>query len=87
VIRIRGVPIGDEDVRELVQRLENDESAAELAGRLRRALGNGRGLVGTDRAEARALLDALDRMLGHREPYERLLELRASLVGMISRHA
>jgi hypothetical protein len=84
MIRIRGVPIDDDDARELAHRLAGDEAAAGFVGRLTRALTNGRGVIGTDRLESRAVLFAVQAMLTKREHSERLLELRASLVAMMS---
>ena len=83
VIRVRGVPISDDEARELVERLTGDEAAMSLVDRVTRTLEDGGGLVATDRAEARATLFAVQKMLAAREHSERLLELRASLVSMI----
>jgi hypothetical protein len=84
VIRVRGVPISDDDARELVERLRGDEAASSLVGRLERALADEvGGLIATDRLEARACLFAVQRMLAAREHSERLLELRASLVATV----
>ena len=83
VIRIRGVPISDDEALELSMRLAHDEAAASLVDRLDRAIGGGGGLVATDRLEARAALFAVQAMLARREHSERLLELRRSLVAML----
>ena len=83
MIRVRGVPISDDEARELVERLAGDEAAMSLVDRVTRTLEDGGGLVATDRAEARATLFAVQKMLAAREHSERLLELRASLVSMI----
>jgi hypothetical protein len=79
VIRVRGVPISDEEANELARLLAGDEAGLGLADRINRALAMGGGLVGTDRLEARATLVAVDALLD-RGPCRRLLELRASLV-------
>jgi hypothetical protein len=83
VIRVRGVPISDDEARELAHRLAHDEVAASLADRLARALDGGGGLIATDRLEARAALFAVQAMLAKREHSERLLELRGSLVAKL----
>jgi hypothetical protein len=83
VIRVRGVPISDDEARELAHRLADDEAAASLVDRLTRALDNGSGLIATDRLEARAALFAVQAMLSKRVYSERLLELRQSLVAMV----
>jgi hypothetical protein len=83
VIRVRGVPISDDEARELVDRLAHDEAAASLVHRLTRAVEAGGGLVATDRVEARSVLFAVQRMLSRRDHSERLLELRRSLVAML----
>jgi hypothetical protein len=80
VIRVRGVPISDDEARELARLLHRDEGASSLVARLSRALEDEvGGLVATDRLEARAVLVAVRTML-EREHSERLLELRRSLV-------
>jgi hypothetical protein len=84
VIRIRSVPLPPEDVRELVDWLDGDETATELVGRLNRALLNRMGVVGTDPVETRAMLHAVDAMLD-RGPAGRLLELRGKLVARVER--
>ena len=83
VIRVRGVPISDDEARELAERLVHDEAAVSLVDRLTRAVAGGGGLVATDRLEARAPLFAVQSMLAKREYSERLLELRHSLVAML----
>ncbi len=83
VIRVRGVPISDDEARELVERLVHDEAATSLVDRLRRAVDDGGGLVAADRIEARAGVFAVQAMLARREHSERLLELRRSLVAML----
>jgi hypothetical protein len=83
VIRVRGIPISDDEARELAQRLVHDEVAASLVDRLGRAVEGGGGLVATDRLEARSALFAVQSMLAKREHSERLLELRRSLVAML----
>jgi hypothetical protein len=84
VIRIRGVPISDDEARELARSLAGDEAAAALVGRIGRALEDpAGGLIATSRLEARSTLFAVQRMLSRREHSERLLELRASLVAML----
>jgi hypothetical protein len=83
VIRIRSVPITDEEARELADLLVGDEAAEELVGRIERALMNGMGLLGTNRLEARATLFAVQTMLAAREHSPRLLELRTSLTQML----
>ncbi len=80
MIRIRGVPVSDEDAHRLVRLLAHDEAAAGFVDRLERALIDGDGLIATDRLEARAALFAVQRLLAACEHSERLLELRASLV-------
>ena len=84
VIRIRGVPISDDEARELAELLTGDEAATGLVDRLRRALADeDGGLIATSRLEARATLFAVQRMLARREHSERLLELRSGLVAML----
>jgi hypothetical protein len=83
VIRVRGVPVSDDEVRELAHRLSGDEAAESFVDRLGRALDDGGGLIATDRLEARAVLFAVQAMLAEREYSERLLELRGSLVAML----
>ena len=83
VIRVRGVPINDDEARELAERLAHDEAASSLVDRLTRAVEGGGGLVATDRVEARAALFAVQSMLARREHSERLLDLRRSLVAML----
>jgi hypothetical protein len=84
VIRIRGVPISDDEARELAQLLAGDEAATALVDRIRRALVDADGgLIATSRLEARAALFAVQRMLSRRAHSERLLELRAGLVSML----
>jgi hypothetical protein len=83
VIRIRSVPITDDEARELADLLVGDEAAEELVGRIERALVNGMGLLGTNRLEARATLFAVQKMLAVREHSPRLLELRTSLTQML----
>ena len=83
MIRVRGVPISDDEALELSQRLAHDEAAASLVDRLDRAVAAGGGLVATDRLEARAALFAVQAMLARRAHSERLLELRRSLVAML----
>ena len=84
VIRIRGVPISDDEARELAQLLMGDEAAVSLVDRIRRALEDADGgLIATSRLEARAALFAVQRMLSRREYSERLLELRTGLVTML----
>jgi len=87
MIRVRGVPISDDDARELVERLEGDDAAASLVDRITRALEGHGGLIATDRLEARAALFAVQAMLAKREHSERLLDLRASLVAMVGKQA
>jgi hypothetical protein len=82
VIRVRGVPISDDNARELARRLGSDPVARDFVERLERALTMDGGLIGTHRLEAQAVLVAIDGMLD-RSPSERLLELRASLVEMV----
>ncbi len=83
MIRVRGVPISDDEARELAQRLAHDEVAASLVGRITRAVENGGGLIATDRLEARAALFAVQSMLARREHSERLLGVRPSLVALL----
>jgi anti-sigma factor RsiW len=84
VIRIRGVPISDDEARELARLLAGDEAAAALVARIGRALEDvDGGLIATSRLEARATLFAVQRMLSRREHSERLLELRVGLVAML----
>jgi hypothetical protein len=83
MIRVRGVPISDDEAVELARGLAHDELAASLVDRLERAVGCGGGLVATDRLEARAALFAVQAMLARREHSDRLLELRRSLVAML----
>ena len=83
MIRVRGVPISDDEARELVERLAHDEAAASLVDRLTRAVDGEGGLVATDRVEARSALFAVQAMLSRRDHSERLLELRRSLVAML----
>jgi hypothetical protein len=83
VIRVRGVPISNDDARELAHRLAHDEAAASLVDRLTRALERDGGLIATSKLEARAALFAVQAMLAQREYSERLLELRASLVATL----
>ena len=83
MIRIRGVPISDDEARELARLLDRSDEAAGLVARLDRALADEvGGLVATDRDEARCILVAVRSML-EEERSERLLELRASLVAML----
>jgi hypothetical protein len=85
VIRIRGVPISDDEARELADLLAGDEAASSLVDRIRRALADeDGGLIATSTLEARAALFAVQRMLSRREHSERLLELRGGLVAMVS---
>ena len=84
MLRIRGVPIGEDDWRELIGRLAKDHAATDLVARMRRALEKGNGLIATSAGEARSLLAAVDALLD-RGPQERLLELRASLAAMVAR--
>lgn len=79
MIRIRGVPITVVDAREIAQRLQGDEAAAEFHGRLTRALADDGGLIATNGIETRALLAVVDSMLAEKPSYERLLELRGVL--------
>ena len=84
MIRIRGVPISDEEARELAQLLAGDEASTALVDRIGRALEDADGgLIATSRLEARATLFAVQRMLSRREHSERLLELRSGLVTML----
>ena len=84
VIRVRGIPISDDDARELTERLSGDEAARSVVDRMTRALENGSGLIATNRLESRAVFFAVQAMLAKREHSERLLELRASLAAMLS---
>jgi hypothetical protein len=79
VIRVRGVPVTDDDAREIARLLRGDLAGIGVAVRIDRALATDGGLIPTNRDEARAVLAALD-VIGYES--ERLLELRASLVAM-----
>jgi len=82
VIRVRGVPISDDDARELARRLSGHADARSFVDRLERALAMDGGLIGTDRVEAQVVLAAIDGMLDSGSS-ERLPELQASLVEMV----
>ena len=78
MIRLRGVPLSDEEASELAAwlRANGDLGGVELAGRIERALIAGSGMLATDRAQALAVLAALD---DWRSDSERLFELAQGL--------
>jgi len=84
VIGVRGVPISDEDARELARRLNGHAAARGFVDRLERALAMDGGLIDTDAVEAQALLVGIVGMFD-RGVSERLLELQASLVELVDR--
>jgi hypothetical protein len=54
VIRVRGIPISDQDARDLARRLLDDETGIGVAARLTRAVEMDSGVIGTSKSEARA---------------------------------
>jgi hypothetical protein len=62
VIRFRGFPISPEEATELATRLreQGDRHGLRVAERLERGVLMGTALVGTDRFEARATLEAIE---------------------------
>jgi hypothetical protein len=85
MIRLRGVPIGDEDARELARRLrEHALVAVGIAERVERALVAEGGLIATNPPEARAVLTVVDQWLIEAELSEGLREARASIAEMLS---
>jgi hypothetical protein len=60
VIRIRGVPISDEEAQELASLLAGDEAGQSLSDRIGRALAMGSGVLAADRLGARCIVRAAD---------------------------
>ena len=77
MIRIRGLPISDEEAEELAYRLRarGDEPSLVVSDRLGRALTVGSGVIAMDRSEARAVLTAIDEWTP-----DRLREVRRALL-------
>ncbi len=83
MIRLRGVPLSDDEASELAAwlRASGDVGGADLAARIERALIVGSGMLATDRAQALAVLAALD---DWRPDNARLFELAQGLRAFVA---